>query len=614
MTFKSALKAALVASIASQIQALPLLGNSFGIPGDNATYDYVVVGSGPAGATVALRLVEQGAGTVALIEAGSFYEISNGNQSQVTAYDGYYGGRNPNDTQPLIDWGYVTTPQAGSNGQRLHFARGKTFGGCSAINFNVYHRATVGSYQNWADQVGDDSFTFENFLPWYKKSINFTDPLPTRFANATPQYNASVIGDQKGPLHLGYPNYAQVQGTYGVGGYEELGLPVIDGLLAGELIGQSWTTFTINPDNGNRESSETSFVQTGIKNYETLKLYQLTLGKKILFDSNKKATGLLVDTLGAEYILSANKEVILAGGTIGSPQLLMTSGIGPASTLNGLDIPVIVDNPAVGQGMQDQVLYDVVYEINAPSITTLSNDPEFAAEQLELYNQVPAQGMFTSTDTDVLAFERIPEDLQTNWSSDTKDFLATYPDDWPHVEYITIPNFLGNTQNSRLPPPPKNLASMVFVLTLPRSRGNMTIVSADTAVHPEINPNWLTEQSDIDIMIAAFKRMRQMWGTDSMSKLKIGDEFYPGTNVSTDAEIERSIRNNFNQIWHATSTVSMGQENDTNSVVDVNGKVYGVTGVRVVDASIFPFLPPGHPMSTIYALAEKIACNISGKC
>lgn len=148
----------------------------------------------------------------------------------------------------------------------------------------------------------------------------------------------------------------------------------------------------------------------------------------------------------------------------------------------------------------------------------------------------------------------------------------------------------------------------------PLSRGTVSISSADTAVQPIIDPNSLTHPADVAVAVAAFKRAREFWATDVMKKLAIGHEIYPGLDVATDEEILASIRRSYNAIYHASCTNKMGKKNDPKAVVDPQARVYGVKNLRVVDASAFPFLPPGHPQSTVYALAEKIACDIAGNC
>ena len=470
----------------------------------------------------------------------------------------------------------------------------------------VYHRATVGAYQNWADQVGDQSYTFENFLPFFQKSVNFTGPdMEKRFANSTPEYNAAdASGTYKGlrPLQVTFSAYAQAFGTWATLGMEQIGIPIIRGFLSGKLLGQSYGTFTIDATTAHRESSQTSFLKEGLKN-PALKVYVDVMAKKIVFDSNKKATGVIVETQGTNpltWTLSAKKEVILSAGVFNSPQLLMVSGVGPADTLTSLNIPIVAERPGVGQDMNDHIFFDVAHRVNAITLSELVNSPAYAAEQAMLYNE-NATGIYTNPNTDSIGWEKIPQSLRKNWSNASQAALDAYPADWPEVEYITISSFLGNMQQSRSPGPNDgyNYASMSAALVIPRSRGNVSINSTDTNNPPIINPNWLTVQSDVDVVVAAFKRMRQFWATKSMTEFSIGPEYYPGANVSTDAQIETHIRRNFNTIWHGTSTCKMGPVNDTMSVVDNKARVIGVKGLRVVDASAFAFLTPGHPKATI---------------
>ncbi|KAK7973251.1 alcohol oxidase [Apiospora saccharicola] len=570
------------------IRSRQLLGTSFGVPGDDRAFDYVVVGGGTAGLNIATRLVEQKAGTVAVVEAGTFYELSNGNLSQVPATDGAFTGKAADDWQPMIDWGYQTTPQVGALNESIHYARG--------------------TYQMWADQVGNESYEFKNFLPYFEKSLNFTPPnTELRFPNSTPSYDASVLGDGSGPLHISFPNYAQVIATWAVRGLEAIGIPVIDGFNSGKLLGQSYSVFTIDPSKGIRDSSETSFLRKGLE-YDTYTVYPLTLAKRILFDDQKRATGVVVDTQGAEYTLPANKEVILSAGFVGSPQLLQVSGIGPRDLLAQHDIPVVAELPAVGQGLQDHIFFSVSYAINGISMSTLQF-PDFAAEQAALYHET-AGGIYSNPSPDVVGWEKVPAALREGFTNETKTALAAYPPDWPELEYISLAAWLGEFQDSRnstTPQDGRNYASLCVALCAPRSRGSVVIASADAAIHPLINPNFLVDQTDQAVAIAGFKRARDFWESDAMA--------YPGTaEVQTDAEILEAIRRSYNTVYHGASTCKMGKSGDDEAVVDSQGRVFGVQGLRVVDASAFPLLPPGHPQATVYALAEKIACDISSNC
>ncbi|KAI2782984.1 putative GMC oxidoreductase [Daldinia loculata] len=597
----------------NHIQARRLLGSSFGMPGDDATYDYVVVGGGNAGLALATRLVEQKAGTVAVIEAGSFFEIDNSNLSQVPAQAGAFAGKGDHDWQPLIDWGYMTAPQAGANNDSIHYARGKGLGGCSSRNYMVYQRGTKSSYSMWADQVGDDSYQWDNFLPYFQKSVKFTAPnMELRSSNSTPEYDINAFSTSDGPLSVTFANYAQAFGTWAQKGLEQIGISVIPGFQSGSLLGQSYSMFTINPETGVRDSSETSFLQKAL-NYPEYTVYQSAMAKKIVFDGTK-ATGVLVDTEGFEYTISARKEVILSAGVFGSPQLLQASGVGPEDLLKELGIPVVANRPGVGENMQDHIYFGVTHAVNAPTISSLSN-PAFAAAAAAEFNE-RGGGMYSNPTTDTFGWEKVPEPLRSEISNGSLGVLNSYPEDWPELEYVSLGAYIGDQEDSRhgSPNDGRNYGSMVVVLITPQSRGTVKITSPDTSVQPEINPNFLVNRADQEVVIAGFKRAREFWNTDAMSNFSIADETYPGLDVKTDDQILEAIKKSYNTIYHGSCTCAMGPKDNEMSVVDNTAKVIGVQNLRVVDASAFPLLPPGHPMATIYALAEKIACDISGNC
>ncbi|KAI3397439.1 hypothetical protein diail_10770 [Diaporthe ilicicola] len=507
------------------------------------------------------------------------------------------------------------SPARGANNACLHYARGKTLGGSSARNSMIYQRGTTASYQQWADQVGDQSYTFENLLPYFEKSINFSAPdMSVRFANSTPQYDETVMGDGTGPLSVTFPNSPSAYSTFAAEGMMQINMSAISGFQSGSLLGHSYSMFTIDSGTMLRSSSQTAFMQQALQ-YDAYQVYPLTMARRILFDSTKRATGVLVDTQGFQYTLAAKKEVIVSAGTFASPQILMASGIGPADTLSSLGIQTIADRPGVGEGMQDHVWVTLAYPINAQTTSSLRY-PSFLYGQQALFNSYPATGIYSSPNCDVIGWEKVPQDLRTNWSNTTNGIFRAYPEDWPELEYMTVNSYVDEQENYKLVDPfdGTNYASLAVILASPISRGSVTITSADTSVHPSINPNWLTDQADVDVMIAGVKRAREFWGTSALQGLVIGEEAFPGSEVSTDAEIESFIRTAFNTIWHASCTCAMGKTDDPNAVVDSNARVIGVRGLRVVDASAFPLLPPGHPQSTVYALAEKIACDISGAC
>ena len=291
-----------------------LIGSSFGILGRNETFDYVVVGGGTAGLTIANRVAASGH-SVAIVEAGSFYEITNGNLSQVPAYVGQFSSPDPTDIQPLVDWGILTTPQSGLLDRVVHYTQGKCLGGGSARNYLAYHRGTNGSYQKWADKIGDQSWTFDNVLQYFKRSVNFTPPTSDTTDQWGP-YDPSAFSQTGGPLHVSYTSYFWPVSVVLAKGLEAIGLNRIPGLNSGRLLGYARVTATIDQRLGTRSSSETSFLEESLESSTLLQVYQSTLAKSIMFNSNKTATGVSVTTSGKNYTLNARKEVIISAGVV----------------------------------------------------------------------------------------------------------------------------------------------------------------------------------------------------------------------------------------------------------------------------------------------------------
>ena len=282
----------------------------------------------------------------------------------------------------------------------------------------------------------------------------------------------------------------------------------------------------------------------------------------------------------------------------------MVSGIGPASTLNAHQIPVQADRPGVGQNLWDITLSGPTYPVNVVTHGSLANPAVLDAAIAEYNSQ--RTGILTNHGGDILAFEKLPNGSLP--LSTRKALDSTYGPDWPDVEYILVDSYFGN---QLLPAPAdtvgNNFAAILPGLAAPFSRGNVTITSNDTSVLPTVSPNWLLDPRDQQVLIGGFRRARQVWATESMRQVVTGPEIFPGANVTSDADILGAIQRSATTIWHASGTSKMGRSNDTMAVVDSHARVIGVEGVRVVDASAFPFLPPGQPQSMVYALAEKIA-------
>lgn len=410
-------------------------------------------------------------------------------------------------------------------------------------------------------------------------------------------------------MQISWPNWANPIGTWARKALSAAGMQSIAGFNSGKLIGSAWVSQTLNPVSQHRSSSQSSFLDDAMRNTDIV-VYPQTLGKQILFNSKKTATGVLVVTGGASYSLHARKEIILSAGTFQSPQLLMVSGIGPRQILENHDIPVLSDLPGVGQNLWDQAYYGISFRVNVETSSRVNNDKIYAAQAAQDYlsNQT---GPLTSVGA-FIGFEKPPLSYRRNLTAATQAKLnSTFPADWPEVEYLVESSFDGyNTNYTAIDPNDGyQYATISSALVAPLSRGNISISSADAGDPPLINPNWITDPADVEVAIAAFKRVRELWRL--MNGTTIGEEYFPGTaNVSSDEEILDFIRRALITLWHAAGTCKMGKAEDVDAVVDSRARVKGVNGLRVVDASVFPLLPPGHPQATVYAIAEKVAEDI----
>jgi choline dehydrogenase len=481
----------------------------------------------------------------------------------------------------------------------------------SARNFMIYQRGDRGSYQQWADQISDSSYTFDNLLPYFKKSVKFTPPnTRLRAANASAEFVASAFDASGGPLDVSYANYAGPFSSYMEQGMNGIGIPTRDDFNSGDLLGSQYCSSTITTSNQKRASSQTTFLDAA-KGRPNLKVYSLTQAKKILFDSNKRATGVQIPGLfGTTSVLTARKEVILSAGAFQSPQLLMVSGVGPADQLNKFSIPIIADRPGVGKNMQDHIFFGPTYRYRVETFTKLANDLLYVGSQIAIDYPIFKRGPLTNPVCDYLAWEKAPRDLITPAAASVLD---QYPASWPDIEYLSAPGYIGDFSNLFTTQPKDGFqyASILGAIVAPLSRGSVTLNSASVDQLPNIDPGWLTDPTDQSVAIAIYKRIRQAFATDAMKRgLADTREYFPGPDVQSDAQILDTVRNTLMTVWHASCTCKMGRFDDPDAVVNSKARVIGVTGLRVVDASAFALLPPGHPQSTVYALAEKIADDI----
>ena len=389
----------------------------------------------------------------------------------------------------------------GGANRTIHYARGKTLGGSSARNYMVYHRSvkrlrntdptckrakkatrpTRGALQKWADQVGDQSYTFDNFLPFYRKSCNYT-PYNAALYNSTilPQ-EPGVSDPAGGPLHVSFSNYADAFGTWAQKAFVAVGMKVLSSLNAGILNGSAYSTLTIDPRNGYRSSSESSFLQAALQNGSAPMIYKNSLARKLLFNGTL-ATGVLVTTAGSygvpelNFSLTARKEVIVCAGAFQSPQLLMVSGIGPQHTLQKYGIEVVKDLPGVGQNMWDHILFGANRRVNVQTASASLNSPVAAAKLADQF-RANGSGPLAAFGAGYYGWEKIPSPYRGNLSDASIAALGTFPDDWPELEWLPISAYLGYQTNRQAEDPRDgyNYATINPGLVAPLFRGNITI-------------------------------------------------------------------------------------------------------------------------------------------
>lgn len=387
------------------------------------------------------------------------------------------------------------------------------------------------------------------------------------------------------------------------------GIDRTDAFDNGSLIGSAWSASTIDPKNSHRSSSKTAYLDRALEKSD-IKVYTQTRAEKILFDGTT-AVDVLVNTDGQTYKLHANKEIILAAGAIQSPQLLMVSGIGPRETLEKHNIPIIAPMNGVGKNLQDHILFGISHRVSVETASKIMSDPTYAQKVTADYTTT-ASGPLT-TPHGPLAFEKITNPALTSLSPSTLAAIAHFPPDWPELEYLSIDTHISDLSNLQTSDPKDghNYFTLLTALMTNLSRGSISISSASTADPPLIDLGYLTHPAEMDLAIHAFKRLRCIW--DNVGELSVGGEFYPGRDaVRTDDDegIAEFVKGNVAPVWHAAGTCAMGKLGDVDAVVDSKARVFGTKGLRVVDASVFPLLPPCHPQGTVYALAEKIADDV----
>ncbi|KAL4955773.1 hypothetical protein BDW69DRAFT_160027 [Aspergillus filifer] len=486
----------------------------------------------------------------------------------------------------------------------------------------VFDRGSSADYDRWK-KFGNEGWGWSDLLPYFKKSETFTPPNEDIVAEWNVTYDLSIHGET-GPIQSSWAPWIWPATKYFINTITSFGVSIPLDAASGDAVGGYWSPHSQDPVTVTRSDARRAYYDS-VSGRPNL---HLVTGRKVTkLVSERTATGpritgveVALSATSARSIVNATKEVILAAGSLHTPQILQLSGIGDPALLKPLNISTVASVPGVGHNLQDHLYVPVVYQMDFPlTATNLSTNTTFAAESLALYRDnktgpyadatgnflafLPFSNFTSSAEVSSLHHAAQSQNPRTYLDADTPPTVQTgYA-----LQHKLLAQGILSPNEAQLE---IIWSDGTFVLGLqhPFSRGSVRLSSRNPFDIPLANPSFLRNPLDVQILISAIKYARTLAASPTLSAFN-PLELVPGSNISTDAEIEAYIRGAAESLYHPSGTCAVGRK-ELGGVVDGEFRVHGVAGLRVVDASVLPMLPATHIQSSVYAVAEKAAESI----